>query len=88
MLFELPSCLQNVFLEVSTSLGRGKLSKRSGGRVDPEGFLLAGLGAPSFIFPKNLRELIQFTEWGLDNGYAGLRVATEVRKILLLGEST
>ena len=81
MLFELPSCLQNVFLEVSTTSGRGKLSKRSGGRVDPEGFLLAGLGVPIFHFPRELKGInSSFTEWGLNNGYVGLRVATEVRK--------
>ena len=54
MMFELPSFLLNVFLEVSTTLGRGKSSKRSDGRVDPEGFLLAGLGFPSFIFPEKI----------------------------------
>ena len=81
MLFELPSCLLNVFLEVSTTSGRGKLSKRSGGRVDPEGFLLAGLGVPIFYSPGNLRELIEIYGVGIkNNGYAGLRVATEVRK--------
>ena len=80
MLFELPSCLQNVFLEVSTTLGRGKLSKRFGGRVDPEGFLLAGLGVPIFHFPWELKGINFNLRSGDSKGYVGLRVATEVRK--------
>ena len=43
-------------------------------------------GFPYFIFLGNLSELIQFMEWKLNNGYVGLRVATEIRKTLLLGK--
>ena len=71
MLFELPSCLLNVFLEVSTTLGRGKLSKRSGGRVDPEGFLLAGLGVPIFYFPRELKEINSIYGVGIKKGTWG-----------------
>ena len=89
MLFEFPSCLQNVLLEVSTTLGRGKLSKRSGGRVDPEGFLLAGLGVPIFYFPRELKEInFKFTEWGLKQRVRRVTCSNRGKKTLLLGEST
>ena len=76
MLFELPSCLLNVFLEVSTTLGRGKFSKRSGGRVDPKDLLLAVLGVLIFHFPRELKGINFNLRSGDSKGYVGLRVAT------------
>ena len=88
MLFELPSCLQNVFLEVSITSGRGKLSKRSGGRVDPEGFLLAGLGVPIFYFPRELKGINFNLRSGDLKRVRGVTCSNRGKKTLLLGEST
>ena len=80
MLFELPSCLVNVFLEVSTTLGRGKLSKRSGGRVDLEGFLLDGLGVPIFYFSQELKGINSIYEVGIKHRVRGVTCSKRGKK--------